>query len=302
MAEVAVAAAPSPEASSKWGPFAQTRSFLRRWPVFSGIILIAVVLVAALAPVIAPADPLAYDYRNSKAPPAWYPNGDAKHLLGTDSLGRDLLSRMIYGARVSLMVAGISLGSGLVIGTGLGLVAGYYGGLTDELVTRIVDVWTGMPFILVALVIVVVLGSSVSTIAVVLVLIGWSPFVRQIRAEILTLRTRDYVLAARVSGASPWRILFRHLLPGVLGLVLVIASFRVSSLILAEAFLSFLGAGIPPPTPSWGSMIAEGRKFLRDAWWIAVFPGIAILLTTMSMSFIGDWVRDFVDPRLRQLE
>ncbi|MDP2950122.1 MAG: ABC transporter permease, partial [Chloroflexota bacterium] len=214
---------------------------------------------------------------------------------------RDLLSRIIYGARVTLMVGAIALVTGTVVGTGLGFLAGYYGGIVDEIITRIVDAWMGLPFILVALVISVAMGAGLVTIVVLLGLMSWSPFVRQVRGLVLSLRTRDYVLLAKVAGASTPRIFLIHLLPGVSNVVIVIASLRVSSLILAEALLSFLGAGIPPPTPSWGNMIAEGRDYLRLAWWIAVFPGVFILLASAATAFFGDWIRDFTDPRLRQL-
>lgn len=294
--EVAVPGLSSPG----WGK--RAFAFSRRWPVVPGTILFIVIFAAVFAPLVSPADPQDYDLRGKNIPPFWYAEGSANHLLGTDVLGRDLLSRMIHGARISLMVAAISLGTGVVIGTTLGLMAGYFGGLVDEAITRLVDIWIGIPFIMVALVVAFILGASVATIALLLVLLAWTPYVRQVRAEVLSLKTREYVLAARVAGASTTRIFVKHLVPGVLGLILVVATFQVASLILTEAFLSFLGAGIPPPTPSWGNMISEGRNFLRDAWWIAMFPGLAILVTTMSMSFMGDWVRDFVDPRLRQLE
>lgn len=276
-------------------------TFFRRWPVISGTVILFLVLTALLAPLIAPADPLKHSFRDATVPPVWQSEGDWDHILGTDTLGRDVLSRVMHGARISLMVAAISLASGIVIGTSLGLLAGYFGGMTDEIITRVVDIWLGLPFILVALIMALVLGSGITTIAILLVLLAWTPFVRQIRGEVLSLRTREYVLAAQVAGASTARIFVKHLLPGILGLVLVVATFQVASLILTEAFLSFLGAGIPPPTPAWGNMIAEGRDYLTDAWWISFFPGVAIFLTAASLSFMGDWVRDFVDPRLRQL-
>ncbi|MFH1140700.1 MAG: ABC transporter permease [Chloroflexota bacterium] len=285
------------------GPAGRLRSvyrFLRRWPVISGGIVLLLATVAIFAPLISPHNPVEHDLKKRNMPPAWVEGGSVTYVLGTDTLGRDLLSRLIHGARVSMTVAVIALSSGIVIGTTLGMLAGYYGRFVDELVTRTVDVWMGIPFILVALVISLAMGASLLTIAILLAMMSWSPFVRQVRGLVLSLRTREYVLSAKVSGGSTAHIFLVHLLPGVSNIVIVIASFRVASLILAEALLSFLGAGIPPPTPSWGNMIADGREYLRDAWWIAVFPGVCIVLTTSAFAFLGDWIRDFTDPRLRQ--
>jgi peptide/nickel transport system permease protein len=235
------------------------------------------------------------------APPVWYAKGTSKYLLGADPIGRDLLSRLMHGARISMMVVAVALISGTVVGTALGLVAGYFGGILDEFIMRIVDIWLGLPFVLVALTIAVVLGASLTTMMALLALMTWAGFVRNVRAEVLSLKTRDYVALATVAGASTTRILVWHLLPGVINTVLVLASLRCGQLILTEAFLSYLGAGIPPPTPTWGSMIADGREYLRQAWWVSIFPGVAILLTVMSLNFLGDWLRDRLDPKLRQL-
>jgi peptide/nickel transport system permease protein len=191
--------------------------------------------------------------------------------------------------------------TGTVVGTALGLIAGYFGGMIDEVIMRVVDVWYGLPFVLVALVIAVILKPSLTTMMALLALFTWAGFVRNVRAEVLTLKTRDYVTIARVAGANATRIMLAHILPGVINTVLVLASLRAGQLILTEAFLSFLGAGIPPPTATWGSMIADGRSHLTNAWWVSVFPGIAIGLTVMSLNFMGDWMRDKLDPRLRQL-
>ena len=278
----------------------RVRALVRRWPIVSGVVIIVLALVAILAPVISPQDPLEHSLLDRNTPPIWYSEGSWNHILGADTLGRDVLSRLIHGARVSLTVAAISLASGTLIGTSLGLWAGYSGGLVDELITRVVDIWLGLPFVLVALIIALVVGNSLTTMAVLLALLAWTPFVRQVRGEVLSLKEREYVQLAKVAGASTTRILLKHLLPGVIGTVMVIATFRIGQLILVESFLSFLGAGIPFPHPAWGSMIAEGRDYLHDAWWISFFPGLAIFLTVSSMSFFGDWIRDFFDPRLRQ--
>jgi peptide/nickel transport system permease protein len=196
----------------------------------------------------------------------------------------------------------IALTSGVIIGTGLGMAAGYWGGWIDELISRIVDFWLALPFIMVAMVVAIVWGQSFAIILILLALLAWSPFVRNVRAEVMTLKQRDYVNMARVYGASDWRILLRHLLPGVTNTVVVLATLRVGALILAEASLSFLGIGIPPPTPAWGLMVADGRQWLTTAWWISFFPGLAIFLVVMSLNFFGDWLRDKLDPRLRQIE
>lgn len=223
------------------------------------------------------------------------------HILGGDNIGRDLLSRMIHGARVSLIVVAVALTSGLLVGVSMGLVAGWFGGLTDEIIMRVTDVWLGMPFILVAIVVVIAIGQTFIILIGLLALLSWTPFVRNVRGEVLSLKTRDYVSLAKVAGASTFRIMIWHLLPGVINTVIVIATLRVGQLILTEAILSYLGAGIPPPTPAWGAMVNDGRSYIQDAWWISFFPGMCIFLVVMSLNFLGDWMRDRFDPRLRQL-
>ena len=237
------------------------------------------------------------------------PAGSPKFLLGADDLGRDLLSRIIWGARVSLIVAAVTIIIGGSIGTALGLVSGYYGGWADEVIMRMVDIFLALPLVMVALVLVVVLGNfslpllpmkEIHMIAMVLSLFIWVRFARQVRGEVLGLKTMDYVALARVAGASTRRILLVHLLPGVLNTVIVVGTLQVSTVILLESILSFLGAGVAPPTPAWGSMVADGRDFLKTAWWVSTMPGLALLLTVMAFNLIGDWIRDALDPRLRQ--
>ena len=275
--------------------------FFREWPVIPIVVVVVLAVVAIFAPLISPQNPYKNDLYDRNAPPAWFADGTSKHILGADPIGRDMASRLVHGARVSVMVMTVALVSGTLVGTSLGLVSGYFGGLTDEVILRIVDMWLGLPFVLVALTLAVVLGPSMTTMMTLLALMTWAGFVRNVRAEVLSLKSRDYVSLASVAGASTVRILVWHLLPGVINTVLVLASLRCGQLILTEAFLSYIGAGIPPPTPTWGSMIADGREYLRQAWWVAIFPGIAIFLAVMSLNFLGDWLRDRLDPRLRQV-
>jgi peptide/nickel transport system permease protein len=209
---------------------------------------------------------------------------------------------MVYGARISLMVAAVSLVSGFIIGTAIGIVAGYLGGIWDEIITRLVDIWYALPFLMVALVLILLFGQSLQLLLGLLAALAWAGFVRVIRAQTLILKEMDYVALARVAGASPLRIMFRHIVPGIMSSAIVIATFNVGGLMLAEATLSFLGAGIPPPTPAWGIMINEGKDYLDSAWWQVIMPGTAIFLTLMSLNFLGDWLRDRLDPRLRQLD
>lgn len=284
-----------------YSPFKASWDFVRRWPVLPGMVLAVLVFVTIFASQVAPHSFRETDLRQRNAPPIWLEGGSSERILGGDVVGRDILSRLIHGARVTVMVASISLVSGAIIGTAIGLIAGYYGGLIDELLMRIVDIWFSIPFILFALVVVLSFEPSLQVVLIMLAVLAWSAFVRNIRAEVLMLKTTEYVAASRVAGASMFRIIFRHMLPGVFNTILVLASLRVGQLILAEASLSFLGAGIPAPTPAWGVMVADGRNYLDSAWWVSTFPGIAIGLTVMSFNFLGDWLRDKLDPRLRQV-
>jgi peptide/nickel transport system permease protein len=272
-----------------------------KYPTVPCAILLVMVVCGIFAPAIAPHNPIRPNVVAQSTPPAWYERGSTENLLGTDHLGRDMVSRLVYGARVSLLVVVVSTTSGMAVGTFLGLIAGYFGGNVDEFISRIVDIWLAIPFLLVAMIIVIILGQSFTLMLGLLALLAWSPFVRNVRAEVLSLRERDYVACAKIAGAPAVRILWRHILPNVLNTVMVIASLRVGQLILSESILSFLGVGVPPPTPAWGSMVADGRNYLNTAWWISTLPGIAILLVVMAFNFTGDWIRDKTDPRLRQL-
>ena len=265
-----------------------------------GAIVLVLLACALFAPWIAPHDPLRGDLSDSGLPPAWESKGRSKYLLGTDIQGRDMLSRVIHGARISMTIAAVVLATGGIIGTVMGMVAGYYGGQVDEILMRLVDFTLAVPFILIALVVVIVFGQSFQVLVALLAVFGWGAFARQVRAETLSLRTRDYVLQARITGASTMLILMKHILPGVTNTIVVIATLRVGQLILTESILSYLGAGIPPPTPAWGLMIAQGRSYIAVEWWITFFPGMAIFLTVLALNFLGDWLRDYFDPRLRQ--
>lgn len=229
------------------------------------------------------------------------PGGSSTFLLGTDKVGRDILSRIIHGSRISIIVALISIGIGGVIGTTLGITAGYFGGWVDALIMRLVDISLSIPIILMALVIVSALGASFKTIIIVVVVFLWAQYARQARGETLSVRVQDYVARAKVSGASNARIMLRHIFPNVFNSLVVLATLNVGFVIILEATLSFLGAGIPRPQPAWGLMVADGRELIITAWWVALFPGVAIMMTVMSMNLLGDWLRDKLDPKQRQV-
>ena len=274
---IAVPDAPALETRS--GLLAVSWRFVREWPVIPGVLVALLIFAAVAAPLASPHDPLKGDLFKSGQPPAWLEGGEATHLLGTDINGRDILSRVIYGARISLIVAAVVLTTGGIVGTVVGIVAGYYGGQIDELLMRIVDFTLAVPFLLIALVVVIVFEQSLTVLITLLAIFSWGGFARQIRAETLSLKTRDYVAQALVMGATTPRIMFRHIFPGVVNTLIVVSTLRVGSLILAESILSYLGAGIPPPTPAWGLMVAQGRSYIAVEWWITFFPGMAIFLT-----------------------
>lgn len=292
-------------------PLLKSWNFVRRWPVIPAVVLSVLAIFAVFSPLVAPHDPNDQNLRSSLARPFWYTEYyendrvgskiEKPHILGADKYGRDVFSRVVYGARISLSVALVSMFSGTILGAWAGIMTGFYGGLLDELMTRFVDVWNALPFLLIALVVSITIGQGVMIMMVLLVMLTWVGLVRNVRAEVLSLKTRDYVSAARVAGASDIRVMYKHIFPGVSNLLLVLASLRVGGLILTEASLSFLGVGIPANVPSWGQMISDGRDTLDDAWWVSFFPGLGIFLTVMAMNFLGDWIRDRTDPRLRQL-
>jgi peptide/nickel transport system permease protein len=273
---------------------------LRRLPWVPVAILATLVLVAILAPVISPHSPTEQSLPDKLKPPAWQEGGSAKHLLGTDLLGRDVLSRLFHGARVSLIVAAAALLAGGGIGLAVGIVSGYVGGRVDGLLMRVVDATLTFPTILIALLLAVSLGQGLRTMVIAITVILWARFARVVRAEVLTVKSRDFVALARVRGCSGLRIMAVHILPNVLNTFMVLLSLHIGFVILVEASLSFLGAGIPPPTPSWGQMVSDGRGHIASAWWLSFLPGAAILLVVLACNLFGDWLRDWLDPRLRQ--
>jgi peptide/nickel transport system permease protein len=243
---------------------------------------------------------LYFDPGETLKPPAWCEGGSTKHLLGTDGVGRDILSRIIYGSRVSITVASYVIGLSATFGIFLGLIAGYFRGLADTLLMRVADVMQAMPAMLFILALAAILPRGLKTVVIVLCVFGWAGYTRIIRGVVLSLREKDFIALARVAQASPLRIMFRHVLPNLVNIITVLMTLEVGGLILAEAGLSFIGVGIPSPTPSWGGMLSEGRKFISTAWWLATFPGLAIMAVVFSCNYIGDWVRDRLDPTLRQ--
>jgi peptide/nickel transport system permease protein len=271
----------------------------RRLVVAGGLFVLAVVIVAATAPWIAPQDPTRQSLRaRLKAPTLEAADGKA-HLLGTDHLGRDVLSRMLWGARVSLLVGFAAVGVGGLIGAGLGIVAGYRGGWADTIIMTVADAQLAFPFILLAIGIIAVLGPSFPTLVVVIGLSGWMSYARVLRSQVLVLRSREFVEAIHALGGSVSRVIGRHILPNILSSLVVIATLELARSVVLEATLSFLGLGVQPPTPSWGGMIQEGREYLDSAWWISTCPGLLLMLTSLAVSRTGDWLRDLLDPTLR---
>ncbi len=272
-----------------------------RLPLFPLAMIVVFVAAALAAPLLPLPDPTVQSLRARFKPPAWVEGGSREHALGTDRLGRDLLSRIVWGARVSLAAGVVTVLVSSAFGAAVGLAAGYYGGRIDALLMRITDATLSFPVILLALILAVTVGPSFTNVVVAIAVILWARYARVIRGQVLTLMQLDFVAQARLAGAGAWRIIMRHLLPNTLGTLLVLVTLQIGYVIIVEASLSFLGAGIPPPTPAWGSMIAEGRDVVTIAWWVSLFPGLAILLVVLAFNLLGDWLRDTFDPKLRQL-
>jgi len=264
------------------------------------LVIAAFILAAIAAPLLAPQDPAEADLFRRLQPPAWAPGGEWAFPFGCDSLGRDILSRLLYGARVSLLVAALVIGIAAVIGTLAGLAAGYLRGWTDTLISRLVDTLLGFPYLVFAIGLMAMMGPGLHNIVLVLIYKEWVFSCRVVRGETLAAREQDYVEAARALGCGSAHIMLREILPNVLSPVLVVATFRMAYVIIMEASLSFLGLGVQPPTPSWGSMVADGRDFLVDAWWVSTLPGLAILALVLSINLASQGLRDAFDPRLHQ--
>ena len=279
----------------------KSRAALHGIPKLPLLVVLVTIFLAVFGEAVAPHGPTTIDLINARLPPFWAAEGSTQFLLGTDELGRDVLSRIIGGARVSLGVAIVTIAVGGIIGTSLGIWAGYARGLTDVVIMRIVDGFLAFPAILIALVFSVTVGPGFGVVVLVLALMLWSRYARLIRGEVLSLRDRDFVNLARVAGASPLRIVLVHIFPNVLSTFLVLSTLQVGWAITVEATLSFLGAGVPPPDPTWGGMVASGQALLRKEWWVSVFPGAAIGVVVLSFNLLGDWIRDALDPKLRQL-
>ena len=265
------------------------------------MLLTLLVISAIFAPWLAPHEALKSDMANQFIPPSWMTGGSSHYLLGTDYFGRDLLSRIIYGARVTAIVAFMAIIFSALLGTVIGLISGYIGGWFDALLMRITDATLSVPYLVIAIVFAAAIGTGMWNVIIILTVFQWPVYARQIRAEALAIRETDYVALARIAGVSHRRMLYKHFFANVIPTLLVLATFHIGDVIMWEATLSFLGLGIPPPTPSWGSMVADGQAYIVTHWWISAFPGIAILLTVLAANIFGDWIRDKLDPKLRQL-
>ncbi|CAN5665451.1 ABC transporter permease [soil metagenome] len=280
--------------------------------VVGAVVLFIVAFAAIAAPVVSPHDPEQAVITDRLTCPIFTTcpqfgtpediKGSSEHILGTDQLGRDILSRLIYGARVSLIVGITAVLLGAAAGSSLGLVAGFYGGISDSIIMRIGDVFLAFPYLLLAIAIVAVLGGGLMNVIIVLAIAGWVPYARLIRGSVLSAREQEYITAARAIGVRDSVLLTKHMLPNVLTPIIVYGTFAVAATIIAEAGLSFLGLGVGTSIPSWGNMLADGRTYVSTAWWLATIPGVAIMITVLSINLIGDWLRDALDPQLRNLE
>ena len=274
---------------------------LKRYPLIPGVIIFIFIFLAIFGEALAPYPPNGVSLRERFLPPAWQSGGKTDHLLGTDNLGRDMLSRIMAGARVSSIVALLAITLGGFVGAALGIISGYYGKRVDAIVMRVVDATLAFPIILLAILLCMILGPSLQNVVISLGIVLWARFARVIRGEVLSLKERDFVALARVAGSSGLRIMARHIFPNIWNTLLVMLTLQVGWVIIVEASLSFLGAGIPGPSPVWGSMISKGREYITTAWWIPFLPGLAVSLVCLSFNMFGDWLREVLDPKLRQV-
>jgi peptide/nickel transport system permease protein len=269
--------------------------------VASGVIMLAIVLIAICAPLVAPHDPYSGELTNRLKPPVWVEGGSWTYALGTDQVGRDTLSRLIYGAQISLSAGFFAMVISVVIGVPLGILAGYSGKVADSIISTVINMLLTFPFVLLALTVISVLGPSFLNVILVLGIASWTVYGRVIRAEVRKLKELDYVLAARTIGMSSFRIVAFHIFPNTINSVIVLSSVQIARFIIAEAFLSFLGLGVQAPTPSWGSMLGDSRQFMYDRWWLPTLPGLAIFVTTLAINLFGDSIRDWLDPYARNV-
>ncbi|MGD8473069.1 MAG: ABC transporter permease [Anaerolineae bacterium] len=263
------------------------------------LLVVLVILVAILAPVLSPHDPAKQNIVYRLKPPFWMEDGSLEHPLGTDSVGRDILSRVIYGSRISIFVGLVATAASALLGVSLGLFAGFLGGAVDSVISRVGDVQQAIPFLVLAIAVAAMLGPGLFNLILVLVITTWVTFFRVVRGEVLSVREEQYVLGAKSIGASNLRIILRYILPNVAASIIVIATLLVANMIIFEASLSFLGLGVPSSIPTWGRIVADGREYIADEWWIAFFPGLAILITVMGINLFGDWLREDLDPKQR---
>ena len=285
------------------GPTAGQRSLRRlwrlKWGLAAAVVLVLIVFVTLAAPWLAPYSPVEVDIRHRLGPPAWMAGGKTDHWLGTDQIGRDLLSRMIYGGRVSLLIGVSAVAISSTIGVLLGLAGGYFGAKIDWIIMTLINVMLTFPFVLLALAVIAVMGPSLLNMILVLGVAGWPIYARVIRAETMALREREFVVAGRALGMSHARIIFGQILPNLVSAITVVATLQIAQVIILESFLSFLGLGVQPPTPAWGNMLGEGRVYMLNSWWIAAFPGAAIFITTLVINLMGNALRDWLDPHMK---
>jgi peptide/nickel transport system permease protein len=287
----------APPARREWLVFLQ-RLARRRTALFGVAVIALVIATAVAAPLVSPFDPIEQDIGNRLNAPGWRDASGARHLLGTDHLGRDLLARVIFGARPALLVGAAAVLISGVLGMALGLISGYFGGRPDDVIMRLADIQLAFPFILLAIAVIGVLGPSLPTIIAVIGVSSWVVYARVVRGAVLSLREREFVQAALALGGRDGRVVVRHILPNALTPWLVVATLDMARVIVIESALSFLGLGVQPPTPTWGGMLADGRVYISTAWWLATFPGLAILVTVLGINLFGDGLRDTLDPRL----